>query len=232
MENVFNKVDVIYDKHDIILTGSHQYGTDNLGSDYDIIVLHNGNKFYDLVAIDSQENYHKQIQKDDLDVTFMSYTLLARRLYRADLNSVEYVCSPYYKKPSCYIEKFNQILLEECLQSNFFKHKLLKSLLGFLNPTNRKRNKKWIIPEKINPNNIIKICNLFHLITQGTYPLNPQKGLDLVAVDLIDTNSINYNNTQLITDKFEGFKQDLEKEMDNRLFGEYSLQHLLQDIYD
>jgi hypothetical protein len=81
--------------------------------------------------------------------------------------------------------------------------------MGFMNPMNRKKSKKFIIPERVNPNNLIKICNLYHLITQRFYPFNPQLGIDLMRdedgnqLELINATSLHNNDTGIINGVLE-----------------------------
>ena len=172
----------------------------------------------------------------------MSYTTFIRKLYSADINAVEYICSPYYRKPSKVMDEALKIFLEQSLQAPFYRYKILKSILGFINPISHKKSKKFIIPEKVNQNNLIKIANLFYLIKEERYPLNPELGMSMMrdengnTVELIDAQSPYYNNTEIMTQVLEKHKLQMETafpELLKRgpLNGDLEYMFLLKSIY-
>lgn len=239
---------------DLILTGSWQYGTNTDESDLDLVLLHDFNHVKETIDVEGVCHIpfdEKQFSHDiylygaerQCDIRVMSYTNFARKLYSGDINCVEYISSPYYKRPSKFLDEVFNIFHKYSLQAPFFKYKVLKSLLGFLNPMNKKKSKKFIVPERVNPNNLIKIANLFYLIKFERYPLNPDMAMSLMIhpntgenVDMIDATSPNHMNTEIMTAVLEKYKGELETQWSEdieskRLYGNRQYMFALKDVY-
>lgn len=215
---------------DLILTGSWQYGTANDDSDFDLVLIHDHNIHDDLIDVGcskldmtQQTGTFKLPIPDpniehEYDIRFLSYTAFIRKLYSADINCVEYICSPYSAANNDFTRIAKGIFMRLSLDSPFYRYRILRSLMGFMSPINRKKSKKFIIPEKVNQNNLIKIANLYYLIRHRYYPLNPQKGIDSMmdddgnTVELIDATSPYYNSTEIMNQVLENYNAWMEQQ--------------------
>lgn len=213
---------------DLILTGSWQYGTANDDSDFDLVLLYDGNVIDDVLNVGKSVDITQKtgtfklpIPDPDIereyDIRFMSYTSFVNKLFRADINCVEFICSPYYAGTDMNgLSSIRRVFLEHSLPDPFFQYRVLRSLMGFMSPINRKKSKKFIIPEKVNQNNLIKIANLYYLITHRYYPLNPYKGIESMVdskgntVELIDATSPHNNSTEIMNEVLERYNAEME----------------------
>lgn len=224
---------------EMIITGSWQYGTANEESDVDVVYIHDMNivsDVFNVVHNSDISNTQKSgtfltngVEKE-YDIRFLSYTDFVRKLYSADINCVEYICSPYNGSYGSMgiMGDLRYIFFERSLPDPYYKYKLLRSLMGFINPINRKKSKKFIIPEKVNQNNLIKIANLYFLLKNHYYPLNPELGISCMrddeghTVELIDAESPYYNSTEIMLATLERYNKELEekypKELEQKIF--------------
>lgn len=220
---------------DLVLTGSWQYGTANDDSDFDLVLLYDGNVIDDVLSVGKTTDITQKtgtfklpIPDPDIereyDIRFMSYTSFVNKLFRADINCVEFVCSPHTTGTSMQgLSGIRKVFLRHSLPDPFFQYRVLRSLMGFMNPINRKKSKKFIIPEKVNQNNLIKIANLYHLITHRYYPLNPYKGIESMrdskgnVVELVDATSPNNNNTEIMNEVLETHNKFMEETYPNEI---------------
>lgn len=220
---------------EVIITGSWQYGTNSNESDVDVVLIHDGNFKSDITFVGSNGLDHTQKtgsfktpndEEKEYDVRFLTYTEFVRKLYSADINSVEYICSPYIYslgQQQDIIDSLKFIFFRYSLHDPYYRYKLLRSLMGFVNPINRKKSKKFIIPEKVNQNNLIKIANLYYLLQNYYYPLNPEKGLGSMRsndghyVDLIDAQSPYYNSTEIMVEALERLNKEIEEKYPDEL---------------
>lgn len=213
-----------------ILTGSYQYGTYNDTSDLDLIVIHTAN-YKDLYEMETSGNdWNCKLKatvdfnniETECDISVFDLSTFARRLYKGDMNAIEYINSPFKSMVVISDVNYKTNRIETANFSHYkglfldsfspaIKYKLIKSCLGFINnmketgSTKRKR-----IAEQINSNNLVRIANLYYLIDKGFYPLNIQQSLDMVNVELYDTKDPNFNNLDNLVGKFEARKKDLE----------------------
>lgn len=240
-------------RHELILTGSWQYGTNTSESDFDLVLLHDFNLKKDIIDINDscripfdEKSFTGQVHvfgaESEIDVKVLSYSTFIRKLFTGDINTCEYICSPYYERPSPFLDEALKLFLQYSLDAPFYRYKILKSILGFINPINHKKSKKFIIPEKVNQNNLIKIANLFYLIKEKRYPLNPELGMSMMRdekgnqVELIDAQSPYYNSTEIMTGVLERHKLEMEekfkKEIESMtLHGAQMYSFLLQEVY-
>jgi len=235
-------------EHELILTGSWQYGTAHDESDLDLVLLHTYNMEKDVLNVKSippfgEEQFTCYMTTQDgisreADIRVMSCTNFIRKLYKGDINCVEYICSPHYKRPSDFLDQANKIFFKESLPGLSLRMRVLKSIMGFLNPMTYKKSKKFIIPEKVNPNNLIKISNLFFLIRNYRYPLNPEESISAMidpetgeVLTLTDTSAPGYNNAELMTKVLEEYKQKLMNEEEEVYYGGQSYEWLLERKY-
>lgn len=219
---------------EVIITGSWQYGTNSNESDVDVVLIHDGNFKSDITNVGPSKmdnaqkiGSFKSVNGDmEYDIRFLTYTEFVRKLYSADINSAEYICSPYIYSFGGDPEIMDQLkytFFRYSLYDPYYRYKLLRSLMGFLNPISRKKSKKFIIPEKVNQNNLIKIANLYYLLKNYYYPLNPEKGLSSMRsndghyVELIDTESPYYNSTEIMVEALERLNKEIEEKYPDEL---------------
>lgn len=224
---------IMRNNSEIILTGSWQYGTNSNESDVDIVHIHDGNLKSDIIKVGPNDipnaqktGSFKSVNGEmEYDIRFLTYTEFVRKLYSADINCVEYICSPYIYSfgDKDIMDELKYIFFRYSLYDPYYRYKLLRSLMGFVNPINRKKSKKFIIPEKVNQNNLIKIANLYYLLQNYYYPLNPEKGLGSMRsndghyVDLIDAQSPYYNSTEIMVEALERLNKEIEEKYPDEL---------------
>lgn len=218
-----------------ILGGSYQYGTYvETQSDLDIVVIHTAN-YGHLFKVETDENNHNcQFETTvefngvdtKVDARYISLDVFAKKLYKGDMNAIEYVNSPFnWPKHMRYTVNgtinhvvaltFKHIFLRSF--SPAIKWKLLKSCLGFINNLKETGStKRQRIKEQINPNNLVRIASLYYLITHEFYPLNPQQACDEMQIELYDTASPRYHNLDNMTVKMESKKAELERDYDEQ----------------